>query len=47
MDSINIRSDPNKMPLSPEKCLVLHCGRSQPLINYTIHGALLQTSNAF
>ena len=39
--------DHNNMPLSTEKCLILHCGQSQMFYNYTIHGALIQISDAF
>ena len=40
-------SDANKMSLSTEKCLVVHCGSYQPNHAYHLHGFLLKSVNDF
>ena len=47
IDAIIQWSDENNMPLSTDKCAVMHCGHQQPLHMYYIHGLPLAIVDSF
>lgn len=46
VDSVVDWSNEHDMPLSIEKCLVMHCGRSQPNFAYNMHGSTINCAVA-
>ena len=47
VDTINQWSDERSMPLSIEKCAVMHCGKNQWLHSYMIKGKSLMCVDSF
>ena len=47
VDAINQWSDERSMPLSIQKCAVMHCGKTQRLHTYVIKGKLLMCVDSF
>ena len=47
IESIDKWFSDNKMPLSPEKSLVMHMGRNKPLHSYHLQGSQLKTENCY